>query len=88
MLNLKNDKYELLYDKKVSKRYAVKTGKLEKGEKASILSDAMLKTMFQNENRLKYSCKFLSCYLDISYEKLLENIKLCKNEVDKKKQWG
>lgn len=44
----------------------------------------MFKTMFQNQNRLKYSCKFLSYYLDISYEELLNNIRLGKNEIDKK----
>lgn len=45
----------------------------------------MFKTMFFNENRLKYSAKFLSYYLDVSYEELLKNIKLSKNEHDKKK---
>lgn len=84
MLNLKNDNYELLYNKKVNKEYSVKIGKLVKGKKPSILSDTMFKTMFQNSNRLKYSCKFLSYYLDISYEELLKNIRLSKNEIDKK----
>jgi len=84
MLNLKDDSYELLYNKKIDKEYSVDLGKLNKGEKASILSDTMFKTMFQNSNRLKYSCKFLSYYLDISYEELLGNIKLVKNEIDKK----
>jgi len=46
----------------------------------------MFKTMFFNENRLKYSTKFLSYYLDISYEELLKNIKLNKNEHDKNKE--
>ena len=43
----------------------------------------MLKTMFQNEKRIKYSAKFISYYLDISFEELLNNIHLSKNELDK-----
>ena len=39
--------------------------------------------MFQNENRIKYSCKLLSYYLNISYKELLENLRLSKNELDK-----
>ena len=59
---------------------------LEEGEKISILSDSMFKTMFQNENRLKFSCKFLSYFLDTTYEELLDNIHLAKNESDKKRE--
>ena len=59
---------------------------LEEGEKISILSDSMFKTMFQNENRLKYSCKFLSYFLDATYEELLDNIHLAKNESAKKRE--
>ncbi len=75
-----------LYQKTVSKKYAVDLKPLEEGEKTSILSDTMFKTMFQNENRLKYSCKILSYFLEIRYEDLLTNIHLCKNELDKKKK--
>ncbi len=39
--------------------------------------------MFQNENRIKYSCKLLSYYLNISYKELLENLRLSENELDK-----
>ena len=52
-------------------------------EKPSILSNTMFKTMFYNTKRIKYSAKLLSYYLDISYEELLNNIKLVKNELDK-----
>ena len=45
----------------------------------------MMKTMFQNENRLKYSAKLLSYYLDISFEELLANIHLSKNTLNKEK---
>lgn len=84
MLKLKNYNYELLYNKKVTKEYAVVLEKIKTGEKISILSDAMFKAMFQTEERLKYSCKFLSYFLNISYETLLDNIVLEKNELDKK----
>ena len=86
ILSLKNDHSKSLYDYDVNKTYAVKLERIKKGEKISILSDTMLKAMFQNHNRLKYSAKFLSYYLDISYEELLENISLSTNELDKEKE--
>ena len=42
----------------------------------------MLKAMFQNENRIKYSAKFLSYFIDVKYEDILNNICLAKNELD------
>ena len=45
----------------------------------------MLKAMFQNENRIKYSAKFLSYFIDVEYEDILNNICLAKNELDKNK---
>jgi hypothetical protein len=68
----------------VSYKDAVVLDSINEGEKISILSDSMLKTMFQNENRIKYSAKFISYFLDVSYEELLKNIHLSKNELDKK----
>ena len=44
----------------------------------------MFKTMFQNENRLSYSALLASYFLeDITYEELLDNLVLVKNELDK-----
>jgi len=86
MLKLQNDYYELLYNKKVTKEYALTLNKIKKGEKISILSDAMFKTMFQTEERKKYSCKLISYFVDISYEELLNKIYLEKNELDKRKE--
>ncbi|MBQ3306626.1 MAG: Rpn family recombination-promoting nuclease/putative transposase [Bacilli bacterium] len=63
----------------------VEITKLKEGEKPSILSNTMFKTMFYHSDRIKYSAKLLSYYLDISYEDLLNNIKLVKNELDKEK---
>lgn len=86
ILNLRNYKKVNLFDLEVSVKDAVKIEKLKEGEKPSILSDSMFKAMFFNENRIKYSVKFLSYYLDIGYEELLENIHLSKNELDKFKE--
>ena len=84
MIKIKNHNLKELYQEKVTKEYAVSLEPLKQGEKISILSDTMLKTMFQNENRLKYSCKLISYFIDVSYQDLLNNIKLAKNETDKK----
>lgn len=43
--------------------------------------------MFQNENRIKYSAKFLSYFIDVDYEVILNNIKLGNNEIDKEKEF-
>lgn len=37
MLDLKNDKYELLYDKKISREYAVKLERLKEGERYAMM---------------------------------------------------
>ncbi len=58
MLKLRNYKYNSLYDFKVTKKDAVEISKLKPGEKPSILSDTMFKTMCYNDSRLKYSAKF------------------------------
>lgn len=76
-------KYDDLFNHKVSYKDCIPLDELKEGEKISILSDSMLKTMFQNEKRIKYSAKFISYYLDISFEELLNNIHLSKNELDK-----
>ena len=83
MVNIRNNSTKCLYDYDVSREYAVQIKKLEKGEKASIVSDTMFRTMFQNKNRLKYSVKLLSYILDISYEELIKKIRLYKNNPDK-----
>ncbi len=86
MLKLRDYNYKSLYDNIVSYKDSVKIEKLKEGQKPSIMSDSMFKTMFYNENRIKYSAKFLSYYLDIEYEDLLNNIKLSKGELDKDKE--
>ena len=86
MLQIKDYKMIKLYDKKESHKDSIPLDSLKEGEKISILSDSMMKTMFQNEGRIKYSVKLLSYFLDVSYEELLNNIYLVKNELDKKNE--
>ena len=86
ILKLRNYDKRNLFDFEVSVKDAVKIEKLKEGEKPSLLSDSMFKAMFFNENRIKYSTKFLSYYIDISYEELLKNIHLSKNEHNKYKE--
>lgn len=86
ILDLRNYKKQNLFDLEVSVKDSVKIEKLKEGEKPSLLSDSMFKAMFFNENRLKYSVKFLSYYLDISFDELFDKIKLTKNELDKNKE--
>lgn len=86
ILNIRNYQKTNLYDLKKSKDFILEIKKfkeLGKNEKPSILSNTMFKTMFYHTKRLKYSVKLISYYLDISYEELLKNIKLVKNELDK-----
>ena len=73
-----------LYKKGISKEYAIKLGELKEGEKISLVSDIMFKTMFQTSGREKFPSKFLSYYTGYSYEELMENLVFEKNELDKK----
>ena len=86
MVKLRGDLHKTLHELGVSYEDAIELEELKEGEKISIVSDSMMKTMFQNENRIKYSAKLLSYYLDITFEELLENLHLSKNELDKKKE--
>ncbi len=84
MIGIKNHKIKTLYDLTLDNEYVLKLPKeIKDGQKISILSDTMLKAMFQNENRIKYSAKFLSYFIEVEYEDILENICLAKNELDK-----
>lgn len=84
MFSIRGHEYKKeLYDDQITTEYAIKLEKLKEGEKISLLSDSMMKAMFQNENRIQYSCLLFSYILDISYEELLKSLKLGKNELDK-----
>ena len=84
MIGIKGYKLKTLHDLELDNEYVLKLSRnIKKGQKISILSDTMLKAMFQNENRIKYSAKFLSYFIDVEYEDILNNICLAKNELDK-----
>ena len=84
MVGIKGYKFKTLHDLELDNEYVLKLSRnIKKGQKISILSDTMLKAMFQNENRIKYSAKFLSYFIDVDYEDILNNICLAKNELDK-----
>ena len=55
-MKLKNYNLKSLFQAGICNEYAISLKPIEEGEKVSLLSDSMFKTMFQNENRLKYSC--------------------------------
>ena len=87
IINIRGYNPKSLHDLNLSKEYVLELPRyIKKGQKISILSDTMLKAMFQNENRLKYSAKFLSYFIDLDYEVILKNIYLAKNELDKEKE--
>ena len=84
MIGIKGYKFKTLHDLELDNEYVLKLSRnIKKEQKISILSDTMLKAMFQNENRIKYSAKFLSYFIDVEYEDILNNICLAKNELDK-----
>jgi len=82
MVNV-NNITNTLYKKGTSKKYAVKLTKLKEGEKISIFSDVMFKTMFQTTGREKFPSKLISYYTNYSFEELMENLVFEKNELDK-----
>jgi predicted transposase/invertase (TIGR01784 family) len=87
MLKIRNLNYQTLHDLEEDHSYTIDTYKKPiKGEKYSIFSDTMFKAMFQNKKRIKYSCKLLSYLFDVSYDELLNNLVLTKNDIDKEKE--
>ena len=85
MEKLRNNNIEILYktQEDINTQYAIKKTKLEEGEKISIVSDSLFKTMFLNSKRLKYSAKLISLVVDVEFDYLLNNLQLIKNELDK-----
>ncbi len=51
MVGIKGYKFKTLHDLELDNSYVLKLSRnIKKGQKISILSDTMLKAMFQNEN--------------------------------------
>ena len=78
--------HDELYSKEVTRENAInlkKSDMLTENEKISIMSDSMFKSLFCNSKNLKYGAKFISFFFDEEYEKILKNIRLTRNELDK-----
>lgn len=74
----------ILYELETTKRGAYKRLREdEKGKRIPIISDVMFKTMINNESRKKYLSLLVSEVLNLDYYKVLENIRLIKNTLDK-----
>ncbi|MBR2827739.1 MAG: Rpn family recombination-promoting nuclease/putative transposase [Bacilli bacterium] len=85
MVKIVGEKGISLSDLEVSYKDKIEFLDIEEGDKISLLSDNMFKTMFQNENRLKYSAKLISYLVEVDYEVLLSKLQLVKNSFSKKK---
>ncbi len=86
MIKIKGLDKPYIYERTIDKENRIKFEERKEGMKISLLWDSMFKTMMMNENRLKYSCKLFSYFLDVKYETLLKKLKLGKNELDKEKE--
>ena len=61
MVGIRGYEFKTLHDLELDSEYVLKLSRdIRKGQKISILSDTMLKAMFQNENRIKYSANICS----------------------------
>ena len=84
MLKLRDEKFDLLYEKGVTKDGRVEFCDIDETKKISIMSDSMFHTMIYNENRIKYAARLISFFVDVSYERLLKHLRLQKSDFDKK----
>jgi len=50
------------------------------------MADVMFKTLFCNSERLYFGAKFLSYFINYSYEDILKNIKLTKTDSQEAKE--
>ena len=82
--SIEHEDIHKLYDRNRIRNNYLKIDNHTSREKISILFDGMWKAMIYNTNRLKYSCKLLSYYLNIPYGELLKSLSLGKNELDKR----
>ena len=85
MLKVLGDNLPTITDYPRSKEGRITLKEIGVGEKPSIISDVFFKTMFKNGNRIKYSAKFISYFVNISYDVLKEKLKLVSEELDKEK---
>ena len=83
MLKLRFKETKLVTNLEVSKEYAVKPEALKDNDKIPITVDDMFRTIFQNQKRIKYSCKLISYYIVVTYEMLLQKLRFTKNQPGK-----
>ena len=86
-LDLRDTNCDYLFDHKVNKDrkiYLLDTVNLDESKKISALSDVMFKTLYYNDERLDYSAKLLSYFVDVPFEKLKKNLKLNKELLNKR----
>ena len=85
MAKLKNYDIELLFEgnEDINRKDSFEIKELKEGEKISIVSDSMFRTLFLNSKRIKNSAKLLSYIIDYDYEEILANLKFTKNDLDK-----
>ena len=86
MLKVREEKFDLLYQRGVSRKNSIKFCNIDETKKISIISDSMFKTMIYNENRIKYAARLISFFIDVSYEELLKHLKLKKSDFNKEKE--
>ena len=66
-----------------TKKGALGHADIEKGVKMSFVSDAFWKVMFLNSERIKYSCKLISCIIEVEYEYLLDHLTLISTDFNR-----
>ena len=72
-------------DEEISKVNSYKLVDYYKGYKIPIVSDAMFKTMINNESRMEYICYLIASIFNEDYNEVLKNTKFIKNNIDKYK---
>ena len=66
-----------------TKKGALGHADIKEGVKMSFVSDAFWKVMFLNSERIKYTCKLISCIIDVEYEYLLDHLKLISTDFNR-----
>ena len=85
MVKIRDYQIDALYssDEDIDSSYRIYTGKLKEGEKISIVSDSMFKTVFLDSRRIQISAFVLSLIIDNTFEEILANLRFTKNDLDK-----
>lgn len=82
---LKGDSLENMISPEISHINCIRSEKSNKHWR-SIFNDRMFKAMFCNAGRKEYAARFLSYFVDVSYEEILKNMEFYKEEFDMEKE--